>query len=139
MNNNSYNPIEADIMPEGQDNKAKVLVNDKVNDTHAEDVLATIASVLFWVSTIGYSIIFITGIIMRVRGASASIYSDNAKYSWIGLVVMIASIIFYLINLIAWAKLKVNVNISRNLFVIKGLMLEDKEKNSPKQEKPDTE
>ena len=126
-------------MPEGQDNKAKVLVNDKVNDTHAEDVLATIASVLFWVSTIGYSIIFITGIIMRVRGASASIYSDNAKYSWIGLVVMIASIIFYLINLIAWAKLKVNVNISRNLFVIKGLMLEDKEKNSPKQEKPDTE
>ena len=64
---------------------------------------------------------------------------DETIYSWTGIITIIASIIFYLITLLTWAKLKVNVNISRNLFVIKGLMLEDKEKNSPKQENPDTE
>ena len=76
---------------------------------------------------------------MMMHGASVSKYSDEAKYSTIGLITLIASIVLYLINLISWANLKVKVNISRNLFVIKGLMLEDKEKNSPKQEKIDAE
>lgn len=140
METNNYSPLEAEMMSASkqEDKLSYKLVDDKATNTNAEDILAKVASVLIWVSTISFGLCFTGGLIMMIHAAASNNYSD-AKYSWIGLIVIIASIIFSLINVISWAKLKVTVNISRNLFVIKGLMLEDKEKKSSKEESSDTE
>ena len=137
MENKNFSPLDLGMRSPSQ-NKNDNTANsnrERYLEGQAEAFIAKIASALFWISTIGYSITTIAGFVLMFRGG----LMDETIYSWTGIITIIASIIFYLITLLTWAKLKVNVNISRNLFVIKGLMLEDKEKNSPKQENPDTE
>ena len=138
MDNNSFSTLEVGMKASTQ-NKTNITtgsINYNVQNTYAEDILAKVASILFWVSTIGYGSTAITGFVMLIKNSLITEYS-NERFAPIGLIIIIASIILYLVNIIAWAKLKVNINISRNLFVIKGLMLEDREKNSSIEEKQD--
>ena len=121
------NPLE-EGMKNAEENKTTLQsINDKTSSTKAEKVLDTIASVILWLGTIECVGVFIAGLNMFLT------YQDSyhhATESIVGLILAILSIILFPIILVTWAKLKVTVNISRNLFVIKKIMLEDKEKNN---------
>jgi hypothetical protein len=98
-------------------------INNKVKNDNAETVLGTIASIIFWVGTIVCCIVFIVGLYNWL----ANIDSWRGKEDrTLGLILIGASIVLYLPTLVSWASLKLMVNISRNLFVIKETLAKDK-------------
>lgn len=98
-------------------------INNKVKNDNAETVLGTIASIIFWVGTIVCCIVFIVGSYNWL----ANIDSWSGKEDrTLGLILIGASIVLYLPTLVFWASLKLMVNISRNLFVIKETLAKDK-------------
>lgn len=91
-------------------------INSKVQNDNAETVLGTIASIIFWVGTIVCCIAFIVGMYLWLSNIDK--WSGEGERT-LGLILMGASIVLYLPTLVSWASLKLMVNISRNLFVIK--------------------
>ena len=96
-------------------------VNEKVQSSEAEDVMDTLAKVIIRMGNFfcGFSVgVGITFLIL-------SFFDD--PYGWekffLGIGFLVFSITLFVFFRIAWAKIKVVVNISRNLFVIKETLL----------------
>lgn len=97
-------------------------INSKVQNDNAEKVLGTIASTIFWVGTIVCFIVFIVGLTNFLANIDGWSGKDERT---LGLILMGASIILYIPTLVSWASIKLMVNISRNLFVIKESLAKD--------------
>lgn len=120
------NPLEEGMKKTEESQTARQTINDNASSTKAEKVLDTIASIILWLGTIECGVALFAGLGMFLS------YQDSYRHATeciVGLILAILSIILFPIIIVTWAKLKVTVNISRNLFVIKKIMLEEKEKN----------
>lgn len=120
------NPLEEGMKKTEKSQTTLESINEKASSTKAEKILDTIATIILWLGTIECVGAFIAGLSMFLT------YQDSYRHateSIVGLILAILSIILFPIILVTWAKLKVMVNISRNLFVIKMMMLDEKEKN----------
>ena len=119
MENQNINPLEQGMQPKVAD-KSPETINSKVQDASAENVLGTLAAVIFWVGTIVCLIAFIVGLAMLLSNIG-SWHGEEERTT--GAILMGGSIVLYLSTLVSWASLKMMVNISRNIFVIKETLL----------------
>jgi len=99
--------------------------NEKVQSSSAEDVLGTVAKVIICLGSIICGIGAIVGLIVLV----SNLVEEDDEWL-IGLVILGASILIYFPTLVSWATLKMQVNMSRNLFVIKEILLKMQNKQS---------
>ena len=100
----------------------------KVTNTSAESGIDTIANV---VKTIG----IILSVVILIIGIVISVNMERGLPFFISIIV---AILFYLPIYIQWALLKININISRNLFVIKDIFL-FQTGNAYKQDQPEVQ
>lgn len=121
MNNQTINPLEQGMIAKEESVSIKEAVNSKVQDTKAENVLSIVASIIIWFGSIVSAIAFFVGLIILLSNMDR--WGDDDKRI-LGLIIMGASIISYLPTLISWASLKLMINVSRNLFVIKETITE---------------
>ncbi len=117
------NPLEQGMIAKEESVSTKETVNSKMQDTKAEKVLSTVATIIIWFGSIVSAIAFLVGLIMLLSNMER--WGDEDKRI-LGLIIMGASIISYLPTLISWASLKLMVNISRNLFDIKETLAKSK-------------
>lgn len=106
-----------------QDGTTDNAINSTAQNKNAENVLGTIASIIFWLGTIVCCIVFIVGLYNWLANIDSWRGKDDRT---LGLILMGASIVLYLPTLVSWASLKLMVNISRNLFKIKETLAKDK-------------
>lgn len=103
-------------------NKVKVekVEADKVENASAEKVLGTVAKKFFlWVGIILCVLLFKSGLGMITGDADAPVTF------FMGVAVMLVAILNIILVLIVWASVKFLVNISRNIFVIKDILMSD--------------
>ena len=122
MENQEFNPLEQGML---NPNDQQIVNTKKVQSSSAEDVLGTIAKIIICLGSIICGIGAIVGLIVLMRNLAEE---DD---EWlIGLIILVASILTYIYTLVFWATLKMQVNMSRNLFVIKEILLKMQNKQS---------
>ena len=124
MENQNVNPLEQGMQPKMEEKTPTENINSKAQDTSAENVLGTLASVILWFGIIVCFFAFFSGLIMWL--SNTGYFSDKTERT-IGFTLMGSSTVLFLSTLVSWACLKMMVNISRNIFVIKETLLKDKE------------
>ena len=94
--------------------------NEKVNNANAEAVLGTLAKVVLWVGIVLCGIAVLVGLFTFLRGIAAPEWV-RGTLMLTGLGTILGAAFAFLMFLISWANIKLKVNISRNLFIIKKL------------------
>lgn len=123
MNNQTMNPLEQGMIANEESVSVKETVNSKMQDSKAENVLSTVATIIIWFGSIVSAIAFFVGLILLL--SNKGYWGDDDERT-LGLILMGASVVLYLPTLVSWASLKLMVNISRNLFVIRDSLAKDK-------------
>lgn len=126
----NINPLEQGMLnPNGQQIVNKK--NEKVQSSSAEDVLGTVAKVVISIGSIICGIGALVGLAMFLSNlGDGGYFSNNGTKRITGLIILGASILIYIPTLVSWATLKMQVNMSRNLFVIKEILLKMQNKQS---------
>ncbi|MBR1516820.1 MAG: hypothetical protein IJ620_01560 [Bacteroidales bacterium] len=101
--------------------------NEKVNNANAEAVLGTLAKVVLWVGIVLCGIAVLVGLFTFLRGIAAPEWV-RGTLMLTGLGTILGAAFAFLMFLISWANIKLKVNISRNLFIIKKLLEKQGEK-----------
>lgn len=94
------------------------LIN-RVKNASAEKVLGTLAKVILWIGIIISGLLLLAGFVMTFI---VSALSDELTV-WSGLLAMVLAVLNLIPFLLMWASIKIWVNISRNIFVIKEVLM----------------
>lgn len=101
-------------------------LNDKVKNADAEKVLGTLSLIILWAGIVICTILALVGLVTFFKGVGMEWGGGAVMLT--GFLMILGAALLFLYFLVVWASIKLRVNISRNIFVIKDLLMKNQEK-----------
>jgi len=95
----------------------------KVVSSEAENNIASIAGIIKVIGAVLAVLIVVAGFYIASESSSDSYPYSQEYHGWPIIISIVVALLVYLPIYLRWAILKIYINISRNLFVIKGILL----------------